>query len=459
MGCFFIGSRFVWYNLVELTEQIEGKNFMSNSISLKEVIAKFSEHVHRTYFSNIPSNDWSLINRNNGYNFGYKAGEYFRYDANPPHKIEFSIFESEGLLQFRTVRGNKEDQLLFPKISDDFYRIFNESGIDALLCTSYSSVLDPLGKETLNLYPFGEKAKKVIDLVQLIRQRGTFDVVNYGRIMFHTKSYSNRKNYEIIPDLSREQPILTIRTYLSKTTFSMTVSTKEQLVEFLTKLEIESAFFQSKEQEIISLIKQYDVTCYYNEQNGSLYIYNERVPFHIAQIHENGKTKYRVRFSRSYHKGVEIEPLMEKVKQKALAHLKKNRMKAAVRGNASDVISKFLFKLTGYQTNDYVFHKLFKSTYSEGDLNKKLLGIIEEEMTPLNDFYCAYYQLYSRSQGNRHRIKYGKKLNDVYAFVAASAIFIISEEEFKQIQLEEKHFKQKKDRVSLVGLNEWKATI
>lgn len=428
---------------------------MLSTSTFSTMIEEFSKHVHRNYFNSISPSDWLLLNRGPQYiEFGYQAGKYFGYNSNPPHRITFNISYADGVLSIYSGRELPQDKKHFKNILNDFLTILEKYQIDMLINCSHGFTKSLVKRSKTSYFATGEKSKELLEILEVFTESEDFYLNSWSQIALYSKSYANRKYFYLKPVLE-ENPYFSVSAYRDDK-YSTNISSKEEVKEFLDSFKKDSEELRSKEQEIVEMIKKVDITCYYNRENGSLYIYNERVPFHIAKIEEKGKMKYRIRFNSSYNKGSDLDSVLEKVKTKVNAYVKKSRVKAAVGGNAFDVFHKFLYRVLGYQVNRFSFKKYFDTSLSEGDLNKKLRTLINDDLIVLNDDYKNYFQFYIRQKGNRHQIKKALKLGDLFTFVSSSKLFVVTEEEFNNIELNELSFSQKKDRILVKQLEEWK---
>jgi len=420
----------------------------------KKFIEDFSDYIHSTYYPAIPKDDWKITNRyGDHYVFGYKPEEYFYGKQTPPHMIAFQVRYVDEIIVFHVYREYPSDKKIIPTVLDDFVEQLEEKKFNVLINCIYGITSRLVKDSKVPFYPIGEKYKKISELLTYFADHKNYQLNAWNSISLTHKRTTNRAHYTLTPSKKNAASILIEDRQKQEKTV---VSSKAEVDAFFANIEKGMQELVDKENEIVDMIKKIDITCYYDRNNSSLYIYNERVPFHIGKIVEGGKQKYRIRFNSGYNKSQSLDDVMEKVKKKINDYVKKSRVKAAVGGNAFDVFHKFVYKTLGHQVNNFSFSKYFDTRMSEGELNLKLRNFIDDEVEKLSKAHKDFFQMYVRQKGNRHRIKKAVKLGDLYTFVSATKLFVVTETEFKNIQLNESSFTKREDREEVKKLQDWK---
>jgi hypothetical protein len=229
--------------------------------------------------------------------------------------------------------------------------------------------------------------------------------------------------------------------------------------DFLVDLERKQKLINHYQKSLEETIKNIDITAFYDAKAGYMVIYNERIPFHISErIDEKGIVRYKIRFNDGYNQGKNLEKVFKKVETKALDYVKKNRVKAALKGNAYEVLHKFFHKINGFNPKTVTYDSTFETSFSEKEFNDVLKQVIEKETIELDRAYMTYFQYYLKSEKRRNVIKSAKKVGDLYAFTSVTKLFVLTEEEFKILTISISSIK-KPDRQKAQELETWKSSL
>lgn len=296
-------------------------------------------------------------------------------------------------------------------------------------------------------YPVGPNSKRVIGLLQPLID----SIYPSSNGLILNNGYHNYP-YKLVPTDKGNLEVVVGNNY-SK----FTISTKEELDHFYQSLAKDKKLIDETEDSIISIVQEVDITAYYDRNKQALFIYNQYVPFHLKKIYENGKFKYRARFNTGYNRNIHLEKLVEKLKEKARKYIKQNRVKAATTGRGQDVMKKFYFRLTNNHKNHVNFKQDFISNLSEGELNTRLQTNINKNVIELDKPFIDYYQQFIRTKKRRHQLKSGYKIGDIYAFIAGTKIFVLTEDEWSNLTLSGHKWNTKKDREKAEKLEAWKS--
>jgi len=435
-----------------------------NTELFKEMMKDFSNRVQEQVFTHISKEDWGILLENEDYvNFGYKPHLTYqqRRDESVKHSKSLILFTAtfkDNVVSFYVTYQNHFENQLNEAFYDLLLSFFKESNENCFLNLIHGYGPTYARKKRINTFlPIGEQAEEMVHLLEYVKEKG-MNVYFWNRIQVETPYHSNRKQFDVTA-VFKEKPFLCFKPFNPIQGTSIFISSKEDIDAFCTKVEEKNKLITHYQSSLEKTIKNIDITAFYDAKAGYMVIYNERIPFHIQEIvDKKGIVRYKIRFHQTYNQGKELEKVFKKVETKALDYVKKNRVKAALKGNAYEVFHKFFHKINGFNPKTVTYDSTFETSFSEKEFNDALKQVIEKETIELDRAYVTYFQYYLKSEKRRNVIKSAKKVGNLYAFTSATKLFVLTEEEFETLSISISSIK-KPDKQKAQELETWKSSL
>lgn len=430
-----------------------------NIEELKLAMKEISDYAITHLFKEINKSDWQFGSNSYSINFGHLATESYSTLRFAERKINFYVRFTEYGINLSHSYGGNEDNVKLKLLGDKIIEVLKKHNLDIFVHHN-GNYFDSKHKihKKIQMFPIGPKSEEIFEYMKIVADNGSFNIHTWNSFLFISKSYCYRTQYHFT-DLHDKDALFKIQGYRSGGSEKVLVNSKEDLQDFLDKIEEQVNALEKVEKDIFEIVKKVDITAYHNKEQGYINIFNERIPFHVTKVIEKGKEKYRARFYDGYNRGADLDKVVTKVKAKVETYIRKNRIKAAVSGKTHDILGRYLYKIYGYHFNGPRLYNHFITNINEGNLNTLIRNVIEEEMVDASEESVAYFQLYNRTRGRRHRITNGKKLGNVYCFLSASQLFVTTEEEMSNYNIQPSDLKQKKYRDELKKLESFIKTL
>jgi len=432
--------------------------------TFKEMMKEFSKRVHEQIFTHVPKEDWGILLENNDYvNFGYKPHLPYqeRRNENLKHKNSLILFTAtlkDNVISIYDTYQKDHGEISNNAFYDLFLSFFNEYNENCFLNLIHGYGSKYARRNKLSTFlPMGEEAKEMMKLLEYIEEKG-MTVHYWNFIQTQTPYYSNRKQFDVFISFEGK-PSLCFKPFHSHQGKTFYLSSKEDVDAFFKDIEEKNKLFTHYQSSLEKSIKKIDITSFYDAKAGHMVIYNQRIHFHIQEIlDKKGVTRYKIRFNDTYNQGKDLEKVFQKVEKKALDYVKKNRVKAALKGNAYEVFHKFFHKINGFNPKTITYDSTFETFLSEKEFNDALKAVIEQDVINLDQTYVTYFQHYLKGEKRRNVIKSAKKVANLYAFTSATKLFVLKEEEFQNLSINLSSFK-KQDKPYIQQLEEWKKEL
>jgi len=402
----------------------------------KALIEEFSTLIHQQFFSDISPDNWGITSQS-GSNYVYFG---FKPDQSWTHMniIFCATYDRlNHIITLDATRRQPKDETAINKTKQALIAFFHEKNMKGFLRTSrdYSSASD--------LIPLSSDSQDLLDIMNvLINKKQSY----YSFSIYQAKHL----HYQFRFDIEHK----CIRVFVGNDE-SESITSVEEVSAFHTRIQEEIEAMKKAEERIISSIEQIDRTFYYTNQE--FYLFNERVSFQIHKTFQKGKEKYRARFGSSYNQNLNLEKLTETVEKKAIALLKKKRVKAAIEGKTLHVFPKLMFKLHGKPMDQISWKYEVESSLTKDELNEYIFPKINEyDMKKLDKDYLAYFQYYVQMKNKGNRIDKVYQFADLYILLSPSKHFFLTEKEFLSIDLSLRKWRKKEDKERTAELESWK---
>jgi len=318
--------------------------------------------------------------------------EYYDFFVNDERVFSFMCYPSKYIIEVQSNDGDVDEKFIL-KTWNQFSSFLENQNVHFLVRNRLVEKVEHIG----------EKGKEIYEILKPISD-----------LYYNMTDEYIEIDFELFPvfylwiDL-QEKPKITCGLNL----YNMIEEwcTKEEFVDFLTRIKNEEKRMKSIEYKMIGIAQKYDPSAYFHEEEQKLYVFGEEFYANMTRQFEEDQDLYYYHIESAIgdYEADEFEETVSLFKQELEPYLKKERILRATRGEMVNVLPRFFYEL--FQDDSPAFNFVFyvESDVDEQKLNAYLLSLKNWKISPYKKGYKVG-ELYVYEIGKTIKIEKEKSL-------------------------------------------------